>query len=123
MKQVKIKFVDLGVANRFDMGDYEVVEMNWRLKNYPDLYNRILQHEMGHEEGGFKFKDLKHDMLSRTPGLFKFMLHNPSALWQLMPIYYDTDKRKIVYDVSSIVSWLMVVCMATSVYYVLGWLL
>ena len=123
MKPIWVELVDKGVANRFDFGDHEVIEINKRMLDYPELYNRILKHEFEHEDGSFKLKDLKHDMLSRTPGLWKFMRENPSAWYQVLPFYFDTNRKKVVYDWSTIFSWVVIFGMAYGIYSLLGWLL
>ena len=123
MKPIWIELVDKGVANRFSLPDEELIEMNWRLTEHPQLYSNILQHELAHHDGNFKIKDLKHDMLSRTPGLWKFMLKNPSTWIQVLPIYYDRKRKTFVYDWSVIASWAMIFAFAFATYLGLGlWL-
>jgi hypothetical protein len=122
MKPLWISLVNTGIANRFELDDCELIEMNWRLTMYPDLYYRVFQHEIKHDEGKYRFKDLVHDMWSRTPGLFKFMSKHISSWTQIMPCYWDREKKSFVYDISNIVGWVMVVGVAAAIYYILRWM-
>ena len=121
MKPIWIELVNKGVANRFELEDYEVVELNWRLAAYPDLWEKILEHEMDHQDGKYKAKDFMHDMKSRTPGLFKFMRNHISSWTQLLPFYWDRKKKTIVYDISAIVSWVMLFSTTWFIYKILCW--
>jgi len=123
MKPLWIELVSDGVANRFELEDCELVEMNWRLTEHPLLYRRVYEHEISHQDGNFKSKDFIHDMKSRTPGLFNFMLHNKSTWIQLLPIYYSKRRKAWVYDYSAISSWLMIGSIGLCVYWFLGGLL
>jgi len=115
--------VNSGVANRFELEDHELIEMNWRLTLYPKLYQNVFKHEMGHDMGGFKTKDLVHDMTSRTPGLFKFMRNHISSWTQFLPMYWDIRKNQLVYDISTITSWVLIGVTANLIYWGLRWLL
>ena len=121
MKPIYIKLVEKGVGNRFEYDEEEVIELNWRLTQYPDLYMRVLDHELGHKDGKFTVQDMIHDLKSKTPGLFSFMSKHISAWYQVIPIYYDREKKGIVYDTSSIVSWIAMGATAFSIYLILGW--
>ena len=121
MKPIWIELVNSGVANRFEFTDHELIEVNWRLTQYPKLYHIILQHEFKHDEGDYQTHDFFHDMTSRTPGLFKFMMDNPSSLTQLLPIYWDRNRKKLVYDISSILSWLMILGLMVGIFYCMRW--
>lgn len=119
MKPLYIEFVNMGVANRFDLGDYEVIEMNWRLKQYPDLFNEVIMHEVNHKEGDTTAKDLIHDMKSKTPGLFKFMLTHISSWTMVFPIYWHKKRKRIVYDWNWIVIWVMLASIIYTVFLLL----
>ncbi len=41
MKPIWIELVNSGVANRFENEDHELIEMNWRLTMYPELYQKL----------------------------------------------------------------------------------
>jgi len=121
MKPVWIELVNSGVANRYSFEDHELIEMNWRLTNYPDLYYNVYQHEIGHENGEFKREDFMHDMKSRTPGLFNFMRHHISSWTQVLPFYWSFKKKQIIYDWSAIISWWMLIATVYVVYCGIGW--
>ena len=123
MKPIWIELVDKGVANRFDMGKTELIEMNWRLTEHPALYRRIFLHEIEHSDGKFVIKDLIHDLKSKTTGLHAFMLKNPSTWTQVLPFYWDCRKKTLVYDISAIVSWLMLLGVCYGIYAFLRWFL
>lgn len=112
-----------GVANRFNFKEYELIEINWRLTEYPSLYKRVFEHEVEHASGGYKTKDLIHDLKSKTPGLHKFMFMNPSSLTQLLPFYWDGRRKQWFYDVSAIVMTLIGIGICTGVFFVMRWLL
>ena len=122
MKPFWIELVNTGVANRYDFGDEELIEFNWRLTKYPKLYREIFLHEIGHESGNFKPKDFWHDMKSRTPGLFKFMSNHITAWTQVLPLYWSSRRKALIYDISSIISWLMIIGTGVGIYYFLNWL-
>jgi len=122
MKPLWIELVNIGVANKFEFPKYKLIEMNWRLTKYPDLYHRVLQHELEHEDGKFKWKDLLHDMGSRTPGLFKFMSNHISSWTQLLPFYWDRKRKELVYDISSMVGWVMIGGVAAAMFFILRWM-
>ncbi len=58
MKPLWIELVDSGVGNRYELEDYDLIEMNWRLTMYPELYSRVLQHELSHDEGNYSLQDM-----------------------------------------------------------------
>jgi len=122
MKPLWIELVNTGVANRFELDDHELIEMNWRLTMYPELYTRVYQHEIKHSDGDYKLKDLTHDMKSRTPGLFKFMKNHISAWTQVLPAYWDIKRKQLVYDISAITSWGMIIGLAIIICLFLRWL-
>lgn len=121
MKPLYIKWVNTGVANRFDEGDFEVIEMNWRLKMYPDLFNEVLMHEVNHQEDEFSKKDLIHDMTSKTKGLFGFMKKHISSWTQLFPIYWHFKRKTIVYDWSAITTCFILLGCAYATFWFLDW--
>ncbi len=122
MKPLWIELVNTGVANKFEFPTHKLIEINWRLTKYPGLYYKIFQHELNHTDGKYKLKDLTHDMKSKTPGLFKFMSKHISSWTQLLPFYWDGKRKEFVYDISSIIGWVMVGGIAVTVYYILRWM-
>ncbi len=123
MKPLYLKFVNIGVANRFELEDHELIEMNHRLKMYPELFYEVLIHEVGHIDGNYKPMDFIHDMKSRTPGLFKFMGNHISAWTQVLPLYWDNKRKMIIYDISAIASWTMIIALSLGIFLSLGWIL
>ena len=123
MKPLWIELVNSGVANRFELEDHELIEMNWRLTLYPKLYYNVFQHEIKHNDGEYKPQDFIHDMKSRTPGLFKFMKNHLSAWTQILPFYWSRSKKRFIYDITTIASWLMVVGLGVVIFYLLRWIL
>jgi len=123
LKPIWIELVEKGVANRFEGETEEVIEVNWRLMMYPELYRRVLDHELGHEDGKFSVKDFKHDMFSKTPGLFSFMSKHISAWYQVIPIYWDRKRKQVVYDWSSIASWVLLFSTAYVIFIIMRWIL
>ena len=126
MKPLYLEFVNTGIANRFDFGDYDLIEMNKNLKKYPKLFYPVLIHEINHGESS-SLDDFKHDMKSKTPGLFRFMIKHPLALTQVLPFYWDMRRNKVVYDISYIASWIMIAVVASGSYFLtrllMGWIL
>lgn len=117
-----IELVDKGVANRFNYDDENIIEVNWRLSQHPELFSKILEHELEHVDGRYKFKDLLLDFKTRTPGLHKFMLNHISTWTQVLPFYYDKKKKSFVYDISVIANWIFVVVTAYLIFKLLTWL-
>ena len=121
MKPLWIELVNGGVANKFEFPDHQLIELNWRLTKYPGLYFNVFKHEIKHTDGKNNVKDLLHDMKSRTPGLHKFIMKNPSSWTMLLPIYWDRKRKMIVYDLSAIVSWILIFGVAAIFYFLMGW--
>ena len=97
---MEVKYVDHGIGNNF--GD--VIELNEKLKDYPKLHKAILAHELEHTKKPFSKDDLLLDLNENRIDkleLLYFILKNPRALSQLLPVYY-TKNRGIVYDLNLI---------------------
>lgn len=126
MKPLYLEFVNTGIANRFDFGDYETIEMNWRLKMYPQIFYNALMHEIGHENGNNTLKDFWHDITAKTPGMFSFTRNHISSWTQFLPVYWSLRHKKIIYDWNRILDVIMIGSMAYAVYWLLillGWML
>jgi len=119
VKPLWIELVDTGVANRFDLDDEERIEVNWRLTDYPELYKKVLSHEVGHQEGRATLKDFWHDMKSKTPGLFSFIKNNPSSWNQLLPIYWSIRHKKLIIDWNRLIDYVIIGSIAIGVYWLL----
>lgn len=123
MKPLWIDLMGSGVANRYEFEDHELIEVNWRLTNYPNLYAQVMKHELEHDDGKYSAKDFIHDMKSRTPGLFKFMINNPSSWNQILPFYWSFKRKQLIYDWSGIFSWTLMIGISTAIFFFLRWLL
>ncbi len=89
---MRIEYVEHSIANNF--GSH--IEVNKYLKDYPELLEPILKHELEHSEKAWSLHDLKLDLFSNTHidywQLFKFMLKHPKSFYQLLPIMYYPKK-------------------------------
>lgn len=97
---MNVTYSEWGLANRYD----NEIELNVGLKEYPELHDKILKHELGHEAGSFTLKDFKHDLTDTKVNILhlaKFMWKYPKSISQLMPIYKHKNYGW-VYDVSLI---------------------
>lgn len=98
-----------------------MIYVHKNLKEYPDLYNAILKHELSHSSG-FSWKDVQIDMRnSHLEGLrrdyYTFLIQNPTALLQLSPVLkYD---GQLTFDLTLIMFYGVTFIIAG----LLGWLL
>lgn len=92
-----------GLANNF--GDY--IEINENLKNYPELYNSILSHELQHtDKPGLNKEDFLLDIGIHKVDYWKlllFMCKYPKSFTQLLPVYKKGDA--IIYDLNMLIVW------------------
>ncbi len=103
-----IKLVDHGIANNFK----EHIEINMNLTNpkYRDLYLAVYNHELDHDSKNFLGVFLSELKLCKyIPDLIKFCWENPSALYQLLPIYYY--KKVWYFDRTKISLYLAIIIM------------
>jgi hypothetical protein len=99
----KIVYVPWGLANRYD----ETIEINENLKQYPELHDSILQHELQHTDSkGFTKEDFLLDLGPSNVDyfkLFKFMCFYPKSFLQFAPVY---KRGKIIfYDINMAIAW------------------
>lgn len=83
---MEVRYVPYGLANNF--GTH--IELNENLKQYPELHDTILEHELSHTQETFTKKDLLLDLESPKFSqikLIEFMLKHPKSFLQLAPIY------------------------------------
>lgn len=83
---LKIKVINHGIACR--IGD--IIYINKKLKDYPQLFYAILDHEKKHTSG-FSLKDITLDLRNEEIAPFKkeyykFIIQNPSSLTELLPV-------------------------------------
>lgn len=107
---VEITYVKWGLANRFS--DPDVIELNEALKTNDKLHNIILNHELGHKKENTFKKDLIHDLtpinkLSQKELIF-FMFKHPRTFSQLLPFYWSTKRRQLVYDLNVIIIYAII---------------
>jgi hypothetical protein len=100
---MKIKYVDYAIANNF--GTH--IELNKNLREYPELHDAILSHELSHTDNpGFTKEDF---LLDLSPGkvnywkLYVWMMHNPKSFLQFMPVYKKDDT--FIYDINMIIAY------------------
>ncbi len=95
-----IHLIDHSIA--FTDGDGEVY-INKNLKDYnPVLFDKVLEHELEHDDGSYNVEDLQHDIhpvmtfKERTDFCSKY----PKALYYLSPVVITEEKVMI--------SWLQI---------------
>lgn len=118
----KIRYVDWGLANNF--GDY--IELHKDLKDYPDLYEPLLEHELSHTKEYFSVGDLKLDLLP-TPKLnlfklAKFMIVRPKTWIQLLPFYYKKGEG-LIYDLNYILIFCSAIIILLGLFFIKSWLI
>lgn len=121
--EVEIRYVKKGVANRFDTH----IEMHEDLKQFPDLHNRILEHELKHSDKGVTKQDIVMDIysgqsLEHTVQLLKFMIKRPSTWKQFSPLYKAED-GKFYWDMSLLVFYLIFGSFTVLVLMILLWVI
>jgi len=107
---MNIEYVDWGVANHY--GD--VIEVNRKLKQYPELHIFVLEHEAKHTDSKrFNIEDLEVDVkdvftFKETKIVWKliwFMIKTPKTWVQLSPFYLR--KKKLYVDAYRIIIYLI----------------
>jgi len=109
MKQsLIIKEVPFGIACRIG----RVIYIHKDLKDFSnDLYEAILQHEIGHTSG-FTMKDVSMDLSNKQlVGLkatyYRFIISHPSSLVEMLPAWkYD---GKVVWNILLTVFWIVLI--------------
>lgn len=100
-----IIYVDWGLANNF--GSF--IELHKDLKDYPDLHEKILKHELSHTNKTFSWTDFKLDFNLKEGldfNLIKFILARPRTWIQFLPIYWQGGKG-FVYDINCSIYWVL----------------
>ena len=119
MNNLQIVEVNHGIANNF--GSY--IEVNKNLKNYPNLYNPIMKHELSHTDKMFSLHDFKIDFLSDSKvnslELLKFMFKHPKSFTQLLPFYW-IKKKGFVFDLNLLIMYLITFCVFIGIIYIGG---
>lgn len=75
-----------GIAYRYG----NIIEINSVLKNYPEIYERVLEHEKGHTSN--KSIDFFHDLNNKSikfTDSIKLLFNHPKMMIQsMLPIWY-----------------------------------
>lgn len=103
IKMIPVYYVKHSIGNNFG----SEIELNIHLKEYPELHDKVLQHELQHTDKLFTKKDLMMDMFSKDIGsltMLKFMLKYPRSFSQLLPLYWS-KKHGFVYDINLIIMY------------------
>lgn len=112
---MQIEYVNHGIGNHF--GD--VIELNENLKEFPNLHQAILEHELGHTDRVFTKQDFVADLTEYKVSkieLLKFMFKHPRSFSQFLPFYW-TKKYGFVYDINLIIIYLILFSViGTSIY-------
>ncbi len=107
-----IEYNEWGIANRIG----NVIVLNKNLKKYPWLHDKLLEHELEHNENPLynvkhDLKSLKNTKMIEWIAKTKFMLHYPRSLVQLSPVwfykrrpYFDLSLM-LVYSITGLVWW------------------
>ena len=90
---MEIVYVTYGIGNK--IGDK--IYLNKALLNYPELHNKVLEHELKHMRGD-KHVDFKEPF---DTSITLFFLKHPSAWCQILPIWFIGNK--IIY--CKIMAW------------------
>ena len=112
---MKISYVSTGLGNNF--GDE--IELNEHLKEYPELHQAVLSHELAHTNQAFTLKDLKLDLgksEASSMDMLKFMFKYPKSFSQLLPFYYS-KKHGFVYDINLILIYSVTFCLTLIVFW------
>lgn len=105
IKKKKIVLVNYGLANSFK----DRIEINKELKNYPALYNYVLDHELKHNDKAFSMSDIKHEFSinKNVIKLFFFVLRRPKIWYELLPVY--KKQNRIIHDLNMITLYIIII--------------
>ncbi len=100
---VEIVYTRWNLANSFD----DCIELNKALKTNKNLHDAILNHELGHKKKNTFKQDLFHDLAPinkiNQKELVLFMLKHPRTFTQLLPFFWSSKRKQIVYDLNMII--------------------
>ncbi len=100
-----IKEVEWGLANTYRLGDDYVIEINSKLKDFPVLRKKILDHEFNHTKNQGFWKNRKVDALSdlRFRDLIPIYRKYPKLFMQQnIPFNYSKEKNTLFIEWSRI---------------------
>ncbi len=95
----KIEYVEWGLGNRID----DVIELNSKLKECPELHDLVLNHELRHFSGE-RFVDFDQGWNWK---LFWFVLAHPKTWVQFLPFWIRG--KTILYDLPLLLLWLFAI--------------
>jgi len=89
---IKIRYIDYGIGYFCTDNGKSWIEINRNLKKYTELFQNVLEHEMGHDTG--KRMDFLHDLKYHFNPLmqlklFQFSLRHPRAFLSNSPLVFD----------------------------------
>lgn len=92
----EIKFITHSIGFRVD----NTIYLNKNLKKYPELYNKILKHEIEHiKQGKNRLKNYSHDIKEKfNKEIVFFCLKHPFSILHFFPI--------IIIEKKVTISWL-----------------
>ncbi len=100
---LQIKEINHGIACRIG----NTIYYNKSLKQYPELFKAILEHEKKHTEGfsmSDVFLDLKNEEIAKFKRqYYRFILQNPSSLTEFLPCW--KYEEKLVWNPSIAILW------------------
>lgn len=113
MKDIKVKYVNYGIANRFS----DHIEINKNIKKYPNLHRFILNHEQEHTDS-FSVGDFASEFtIPPQVEMLQFISKNPSAfLYEIMPI--KRIGKRIIYEPYLLLFYGIIMLIAGVIYYV-----
>jgi hypothetical protein len=88
MNEIIVRCINYGIACRIGNRIY----INSKMKDYPELYEKVLQHELEHSSG-YNKKDIYMDLDNKhLNGLkkqyYSFILKNPSSWVEFFPGWF-----------------------------------
>jgi len=117
-----IKEVDFGVANTYKTDDGYVIEINYKLQEFPELREKILDHERKHAKTKGFWKQRKVDALTdlRFRDLFPVYRKYPKLfLQQNIPINYSKEKNTLFIDYSLLFLYIIYAGILVLIYFLI----
>jgi len=118
-----IKEVEWGVANTYKEGDNYVIEINSKLKEFPKLREKILNHEFEHTKKQGFWKNRKIDALTSVTfkDLFPIYKKHPKLFFQQnFPINYSKEKDTLFIEWSRIFLIIVYAGIGVGIYFLIS---
>jgi len=112
---MKIKYINHAIAYSCKYQNQKWLEINAQLERYPDLMEKIIEHELEHhnskswmEDIFIDFKDLFN--VKKGFQVFLFMLRHPSAFTVFLPVTFSKwdNKLDVGFNTSAISFYVLV---------------